>query len=178
MSRLPRAGMRLRELLAELRILPGGSGRLVTTLVPQDSTPSLPTWRKLTCWSGLEFAVWPWREVQIHVATCESASRPRPQNTPLSTITSETPGNPWAEHRAVLLPSPQHSRAPLGPPTLHLCCLCAVLPRNPALDADTQLRGGPTCKDPAALATHRGGRAGCEAQIRPDEGLGRAGSRH
>lgn len=99
-----------------VRILPGGSSRVVTTAVSQDSNPSLSTWPKLTRWSGLQFAVWPQGEVQIHVAKCDSGSRP------LSSVPTNEHHHIWdpkqslCEHQEVILPSPQHSRAPLGAP--------------------------------------------------------------
>lgn len=39
-----------------------------------------------------------------------------PQYRPMSITTFEAPCSPSAENQEVILPSPQHSRAPLGPP--------------------------------------------------------------
>lgn len=104
------------RLAGRARILPSGSSRVVTTAVPHDSTPSLPVWHRLTRWSVLQFAVWPQCEVRLHEAKCDSGSDVCPQYRPMSIITFEAPSSLSAEHQEVMLPSPQHSRAPLGSP--------------------------------------------------------------
>lgn len=112
-----------KKVAGRARILPSGSSRVVTTAVPHDSTPSLPVWRKLTHWSILQFAVWPQCEVRMREAKCDSGSDLCPQYRPMSIVTFEDPSRLSAEHQGVTLPSPQHSRAPLGPPHFVFCCL-------------------------------------------------------
>ena len=43
---------------------------------PQNSAPSPSMWCKLTLWRALQSVGWPQGEARIHIAKCDSGSRP------------------------------------------------------------------------------------------------------